>query len=438
MPQFSSPFDFLVALSRKTKIVLALLVVPLVVAAAPVNAKYASMVVDADSGEVLQATNADQENYPASLTKMMTLYLLFDALDRGQVRLADEIPVSAHAAAQAPSKLGLRPGQSLQVEDAILGLCTKSANDAAVAVGEFLGGSETGFAATMTRKAHELGMSQTTFRNASGLPNRGQVSTARDMATLARALLRNHPRQYHYFSTRQFSYNGEEMRNHNHLMDWYDGVDGIKTGYIAASGFNLVASVKRDGRRLIGVVFGGQSAHARDRRMAQLLDVAFAHKAMPPEVEVAGEPQPTEDAAPAPAPKAKVKAATADAADYRDVMKAMAGSHPDRKAAAKAKVARDHTADASGDTEDDDWGIQVGAFGKRTLASHAAGHAMQLLGKLIADGEPKVLRSKGRHAMYRARIVGLPENVAREACRRLAKQHHSCTVVNAALTVALQ
>ncbi len=409
----------------------------LIALVAPAEAKYASMVVDADTGEVLHAVNADNRNYPASLTKMMTLYLLFDALDRGEVKLTDLIPVSAHAAVQAPSKLGLRPGQTIVVEDAILGLCTKSANDAAVAVGEFLGGSESAFAEIMTRKARELGMRQTVFRNASGLPNLSQFSSARDMATLARALMHNHARQYHYFSTQKFTYNGETMRNHNHLMEWYDGVDGIKTGYIGASGFNLVASVKRDGRRLIGVVFGGQSAAARDRHMAQLLDAAFARGPGSAGVEIADMPeQKDEDEAPVPsAGKAKSKVAV-DQTDYHAVMKAMASGQAGHLSAATkpVKAARAKAVvedDASGDADEDNWGIQVGAYAQQAKAKAAAADARQKLGKLVADGEVSIARSKGRHAPYRARLIGLPQDTAREACRRLGKSHISCAVINA-------
>lgn len=407
---------------------------------APAEAKYASMVVDAETGEVLHAVNADNRNYPASLTKMMTLYLLFDALDRGEVRLTDRIPVSAHAAAQSPSKLGLRPGQTIMVEDAILGLCTKSANDAAVAVGEFLGGSEPAFAEIMTRKARELGMRETVFRNASGLPNLSQFSSARDMATLARALLHNHPRQYHYFSTAQFTYNGETMRNHNHLMEWYDGVDGIKTGYIGASGFNLVASVKRDGRRLIGVVFGGQSAAARDRHMAQLLDAAFAKTPGSSGVQMADMPEQQGEDEPAAAPAARTKAKVKTAqqsSDYRAVMKAMAAGRAGHATpvAKTVKMARakavDDEEDASGDADEDSWGIQVGAYAQQAKAKEAVSNARHKLGKLVADGEISIARNKGKHAPYRARLIGLSKDAAREACRRLGKNGVSCAVINA-------
>jgi len=405
--------------------------------AQPAHAKYASMVVDADTGEVLHSVNADNRNYPASLTKMMTLYLLFDQIDAGKVHLTDHIPISAHASAQAPSKLGLRPGQSIEVEDAILGLCTKSANDVAVAVGEFIGGSEPAFAEIMTRKAHELGMRETTFRNASGLPNLGQFSSARDMVTLARALMHNHGREYHYFSTRTFTYNGETMRNHNHLMEWYEGTDGIKTGYIGASGFNLVASVKRNNRRLIGVVFGGTSAPARDRHMAKLLDAAFARTPGSAGLELAEMPEQTgtagidgEDEAPK---RAAHKAAAAnddeEDAPTQHVMKAMAASKSAHAKLAAAKPRHPAPVEA-GDAEDDNWGIQVGAYAQQAKAKQAASAAMHKLGKLVADGDVSVAKAKqGHQQMFRARVVGLAEDDARTACKRLSKSHTSCSVI---------
>ena len=228
------------------------------------TARYASMVVDAESGQVLHAVNADTRNYPASLTKMMTLFLVFDALEKGTLRLDQPLPVSKRAAGMPPSKLGLKQGQTITVEDAILALVTKSANDVAVVIAEALGGQETTFAKMMTERAQELGMSRTTFRNASGLPNRGQKSTARDMVRLAQALMEDHDKYYHYFSTQSFTYQGRTYRNHNRLLKGYKGTDGIKTGYIRASGFNLVSSVERDGRRVIAVVFGGKTSRSRD------------------------------------------------------------------------------------------------------------------------------------------------------------------------------
>lgn len=231
----------------------------------------AALVVDAKTGKVLYSSNADKRTYPASLTKIMTLYMLFEALDSGRVTLSSRISISKHAAGQPPSKLGLKPGQSIAVKDAILSLVTRSANDIAAAIGEHLSGTESGFGADMTTRARQLGMKSTTFRNASGLPNSSQVTTARDMAILGRAIQDRFPHHFHYFNTRTFNYRGQKIGNHNRLLGKIKGVDGIKTGYIRASGFNLVTSVNTDNRRVVAVVLGGSSGASRNERMAGLV-----------------------------------------------------------------------------------------------------------------------------------------------------------------------
>ena len=231
----------------------------------------ASIVVDGNSGAVLQASNPDARCHPASLTKIMTLYLLFERLEVGKLHLNSLLKVSEHASEQAPSKLGLRPGQTITVEDAIKSIVTKSANDAAVVVAENLGGDEENFAKLMTQQARALGMARTTYVNASGLPNDKQVTTARDQALLGRAMQERFPQYYKYFSTESFVYHGETMRNHNHLLGAVEGMDGIKTGYTRASGFNLVASVHRDGRRIVAVILGGKSSSERDIHMRKLI-----------------------------------------------------------------------------------------------------------------------------------------------------------------------
>jgi D-alanyl-D-alanine carboxypeptidase len=245
---------------------------------------YASIVYDVNSGRVLQATNADAHRHPASVTKVMTLYMLFEQLETGRFQLDSELPVSREAASQAPSKLGLRPGETISVEDAIKALVTKSANDIAVVVAEAIGGDEERFAAMMTKKARAIGMSRTVFRNASGLPNTGQVTTARDLVTLGRAIQDRFPKYYPYFGTRVFTYDGRGHRNHNRLLGRVEGVDGIKTGYTHASGFNLLTSAKADGRHLITVVLGGRSARIRDQQVASLIenhmDSAYAGRRM--------------------------------------------------------------------------------------------------------------------------------------------------------------
>lgn len=233
--------------------------------------KFASIIVDGNSGAVLQATSPDGIRHPASLTKIMTLYLLFERLESGKMKLDTEMPVSQHAADQDPTKLNLRAGQTIRVEDAIKGLVTRSANDAAVVIAEAIAGDEDDFAQMMTRKARSLGMSRTVYRNANGLPNDEQVTTARDQATLGRAIQERFPRYYRYFATSTFNWRGQSIRNHNHLLGSVEGVDGIKTGYTRASGFNLVTSMRRGNRHLIGVVLGGRSGGSRDAIMRNLL-----------------------------------------------------------------------------------------------------------------------------------------------------------------------
>jgi D-alanyl-D-alanine carboxypeptidase len=232
---------------------------------------FSSIVVDGNSGAVLSSNNPDASRHPASLTKIMTLYLLFERLDAGKMKLDTEMQVSERASEQAPTKLGLRPGQSIRVEDAIKGLVTRSANDAAVVIAESIAGDEDDFAKLMTRKARALGMNKTVYRNASGLPDDEQVTTARDQSTLGRAIQERFPRYYRYFSTVAFNFRGHSITNHNRLLGKVEGVDGIKTGYIRASGFNLVTSMRRGNRHLVGVVLGGRSGSSRDAIMRTLL-----------------------------------------------------------------------------------------------------------------------------------------------------------------------
>ena len=239
------------------------------------NKKYASIVMDADTGVILHQRHADKKLHPASLTKVMTLLMLFEALEQGKVNLNTRIRMSSHAASMVPSKIGLKPGSSIKVKDAINALVTKSANDVAVAIAEHLGRSEKSFAQMMTRKARYIGMRSTTFRNASGLHDPKQISTARDMALLAQYVINRYPSYYKYYNRQNFTYRGATYRNHNRLLGKYRGMDGMKTGYIRASGFNLVASAVRNNQRIIGVVFGGRSGKTRNDHMANLLDKGF-------------------------------------------------------------------------------------------------------------------------------------------------------------------
>jgi D-alanyl-D-alanine carboxypeptidase len=269
--------------------------------------RYADIVVDANTGDVLHSTNPDAQRHPASLTKIMTLYLLFEQLEAGRIRLDSQMEVSAHASVQSPTKLGLRRGQTLMVEDAIKALVTKSANDAAVVIAEALAGSEDQFAILMTRKARALRMTRTVYKNASGLPDSDQVTTARDQALLGLAIQDRFPRYYRYFATESFAYRGVRMSNHNRLLGRVEGVNGIKTGYTNASGFNLVSAVQRGDRRLVAVVLGGTSGGARDAKMRSLIEqkitLASTRRTAPKIVEVAdaSAPFPTPVSPPAPA-----------------------------------------------------------------------------------------------------------------------------------------
>lgn len=375
----------------------ALTVALLVGAAVPAVAKYASIVVDAYDGRVVYAANADTRNHPASLTKIMTLFMVFDALDKGTLKLDQRLTVSARAAGQAPSKLDLAPGDTIAVEDAIKALVTKSANDVATAVAEALGGTEAAFARDMTARAHAIGMTSTTFRNASGLPDRSQLSTARDMATLARAMLETFPHHYHYFSLANFDYGSRTYGNHNNLLGSYDGVDGIKTGYIRASGFNLVASAERDGTRLIGVVFGGKTARARDLHMQSLLNSSWAK----------AKSRLFAAAQPAPKPEPPV-----GMGPTLEPLKDLAMQQPGGAAGGGS------------------WSIQVGAFGAFGAAHNAASTAAIRLHNLPPGAAIDVTpyRAQGS-VVYRARLTGFSETTAREQCALLRRQGNACALV---------
>lgn len=405
----------------------------LTLSAQPAEAgRYASIVIDAETGSLLHASNPDTKSYPASLTKVMTLFLLFDELDSGRIRLDSKFTTSAHAAAQSPSKLGLEPGEKISVESLVLALVTKSANDAAVVAAEGVGGTEANFAQMMTRKAHALGMRSTVYRNASGLPDLGQVSTVRDQATLARALIRSHPGYYKYFSTRQFVYEGQPINTHNRLMLRYQGADGIKTGYIHASGFNLISSAKRGSQRVIGVVFGGTTAASRDKHMGQLLDKGFARLRKGESVEMAEAesnddlPDLDELVAAAQAAKAPAKAAKAVKAKPAPAKKVAM-----RAPARAANDDDDDDDDAVGDADPAGWAIQVGAFSEYRPAHKAASDAAKKLGGLVSKASIDIDKAgKGAKTVYRARISGFTEDQARAACKRLGKAGKSCKPVN--------
>ena len=384
--------------------VLVLAMTLLLTSAKPGEAGYASIILDADTGEVLRSRNADTRNYPASLTKMMTLYMLFAELDSGRMQLSDKLSVSKRAAGQPASKLGLKRGSSITVKQAIMALATKSANDVATVVAEAIGGTEWEFAAAMTMRARALGMKRTRFRNASGLPNRKQLSSARDMGVLAMAILRDFPHYYEYFSTRSFSYGGTTHRTHNNLLNRYPGMDGMKTGYIRASGFNLVASAVRDGRRVIAVVFGGRTAKSRDQHMVKLLDLAFERMAQRDK---------------------RLGMKQFAALNSRRIPLPMFKPDP-RKQITSALFLPTPPRPVAGQ-----WAIQIGAYRSISAAEKALRVVSTRLPDLLANASAALtpIEMTRGDILYRARFLGLHKVEAKKACISLKAVTMPCAVM---------
>jgi D-alanyl-D-alanine carboxypeptidase len=449
-----------------------------------------SIVVDAASGEVLSALNADTSTYPASLTKMMTLYLLFEAMQDGRVKLTDTITFSKYSAGMAATNLNVDRGDRISVETAILALVVRSANDAATAIAEHLGGTETGFARLMTNKAQMLGMTRTTFRNANGLPDPKQRTTARDMATLSVALIRDFPQYYGYFKRTSFKYRGVTYRGHNKLLKSFKGYDGIKTGYIRASGFNLASSAERDGRRLVVVVLGGTSPSMRDRKVADLLTNGFKTQRGTGTLIAAKAPQGGQVKAAAPAPadttaesvvedviaNILIKPAQAASVDEDEQpvsavklagLKGLApllkpGTRPEPKPAEaaialatpalkpgtspqvlKIAEAEPFVPDAQSTTvvwkADGNYGIQVGAYSKYNAAQKAAQTATDAESQLLADARIIIDTQKMNNGskLYRARVAGLSKTDAQTACRNLKAKRTDCLVLKIDPTLAM-
>jgi len=374
--------------------------------------RYGSIVIDAASGKVLEAVNPDEPRYPASLTKMMTLYMLFEALRDRRLGRDELVPVSAYAAAMVPSKLGLRPGSRITVEEAMFGLITKSANDAAAALAELMGGSEGSFAQMMTLRARALGMNATTFRNASGLPDPEQVTTARDMAILARHLVQDFPAEYRYFSAPEFVFHGRVIPNHDRMLVTYPGADGIKTGYTVAAGHNLVTSAVRDGVRLIGVVLGAASNVERDIHMASLLDRSFEGEG----VTAFARREP-------PAPLARIPAFVATAQAATLPMPEIARARlPEPRVQAIGMLTRNMLPRGTPRR----WGVQVGSFATAAAASAALGLAR----RESEGGEVRMEPIFARHRpAWRAQIIGLSQSEAQNACASLARHRMPCIVI---------
>lgn len=380
----------------------------------PANAaKYASILVDASSGKIVYADNPDSYRHPASLTKMMTLYLTFDALKEGRLKLKKRVVFSRHAANQAPSKLGITVGKSITVEDAILATITKSANDAAVALAETIAGSERRFTKIMNLKAMQLGMNRTHFTNASGLPSRRQITTVRDMAKLSVALIRKHNRYYSYFSRRTFEFDGNIFESHNNLLGRYPGLDGLKTGYIASSGFNLAASAVRDGKRLVCVVLGGPSKQWRDAKVAHLLDYGFYKN----RISVASSAHTTK--------KSNVKKleAVGTAPKAQDSTSGITrGTVADMPAASPAPF----------DTATAEWSIQVGAFSSEEAGKASINKVSEILPHILDFATPQVTpaNTQNNTIVYRARITGMDKITARNACTKLKSSGLSCLAIS--------
>jgi len=383
--------------------------------------KYASIVMDVENGQVLNQINADKQLHPASLTKMMTLYLTFDALKSGKLRKNTYLRASWRAASQKPSSLGLVNGDAIRVEQAILALVTKSANDVAVVLAEALGGSEENFAEMMTAKAQELGMSRTVFKNASGLHHRQQISTARDMAILSKALIKDHPEYYHYFKTTSFKYKDMVFKNHNALMKSYQGMDGLKTGYIRASGFNLASSVNRDGKRVVAVVFGGKTAPARNMIMKHLLDRAYAKLSPINKIKHQQVAMITPARRPSSQKNQPVRVASINLEnDYDNFVQESFIDKIQRRYAPNAAMEREQgdaaSEDEVADKEDKAWSIQIGAFRDKYRSLQAIKNAKDTLGYLIDADDAIAPLVTERGVIYRARITGVSLNTARSAC----------------------
>lgn len=388
------------------------------------GARYAALVIEARTGRILLADRMDELRHPASLTKMMTLYMTFQAVEAGRLRLDQYLPVSFNAASQSPSKLGLRSGSRIAVHNAIMGLITESANDAAVVLAEALGGSETGFATLMNQQARALGMTRTRFQNPSGLPDPDQVTTARDMAVLGHALITHYPRFYPWFREDSFVYAGRRYDNHNHLMERYEGMDGIKTGYVRASGFNLVASAVRNGVRVVGVVFGGRSAVSRDNQMAQILDEGFQAASRGVRLTQA-QTEAEGDSASGVTDTAYIALPSKVAAVFGP-LRSGGGD-----ALAPAAYASPAPAGSAGTTPGANWGIQVGAFDDPDKGRLALAGLARTMAPLVGQAE-QILQKTSQgdgNAVYRARFMGIPQHTARSLCAYMVRKGQSCVVV---------
>lgn len=397
--------------------------------------RYASYVLDATTGEVLHARHADARRYPASLTKMMTLYLLFEALEKGQVKMNTRMPVSAYAASQPQTNISLSTTDKVPVETAIRALIIRSANDVSVVVAEYLGRTEAGFAAMMNAKARALGMRNTHFENPNGLPDAQQITTARDMAKLGIALYRDFPRYYPYFNDKQFSWKGVTYYTHNRVIGRFTGADGIKTGYTIASGFNLITSAERGGKRIMGVVLGGNTARWRDDRMIALLGESYrvlASRGGKTRAVVNVENLPIDLKAPVALAAANQRVAAsaprpavAEAENTPMVARALPENPP-----FQIQVSDDAVHGQGDEATEGSWGIQVGAFSDRTQAERAANQAYRIAENTLKGSRITVVGpTTGAPArVHRARLENISEAQAKSACEMLISKNAPCFI----------
>ena len=389
--------------------------------------KYAAIVIDANSGELLYDKRADSPRYPASVTKVMTLYLTFEALSEGRLKLTDRVPISSHAAAQAPTKLGVAVGDSISVDEAIRAMTVKSANDIAVAMSEKLGGSEGRFAALMTLRGQELGMRNSRFVNASGLPDSRQISTARDLAILARATMRDFPQYYSYFSIKGFDFRGRYIPGHNRLLSSMPGFDGLKTGYTNASGYNLVGSAVKDGRRLIAVVLGGSSTAWRDNNMEDLLTTGFdvmKRRSHGERTTIAANLYEDEPTGPIMRPSSEE--GDGDQASLKIVLTDNPRPPAPIKVSPTLRAAQ-VTAKPTPKKSKGDWGVQVGAFKSKSLANEQLSLVRSRFAKFVADAESAVEGAAG--GSFRAQFQGLSAEAARSACSAISAKRQPCMII---------
>jgi len=404
-----------------------LLILAVVMAPQPSLAKYASIVVNETTGKVLYSRNADKKLFPASLTKVMTLYLLFEELEEGRITMDTRMKVSKVAAGRSPSKLGLKAGSTIKVKDAMLALITKSANDVATVIAEHLGGTERKFAKRMTRKAQALGMTRTNFRNASGLPHSKQHSTARDMARLAIAIRKDFPQYFPYFKTQTYAWKGKRFKNHNTLLRTFKGTDGIKTGYTRASGFNLIATTERNGTRLVGVVFGGRTGSCRDKHMKYLLAKQFDSLPLFTKPVVRQARAPVRQQLPVPPQKPRVVALAAVNDPPPNPSPPLRRPSSDLPELIDPALPETTSAPSS-------WGIQIGSFSKRHRAHIAARNARKLADQIIPLQPARLSEVQyGEVTFWQVQFTGFDEDNARAACILLHRSGMACIVVPSSL-----